>query len=417
MRKTGNRKIGWARKGAGGAAFMLTAWMVFSPTAQALRALPDICRVSVGQSYTMNTGAAVLSSQDERLNLSHNTLSPREAGETEVTVNLFGLFQIGRMRVRAGEAQKLMPGGAAVGVALASKGVLVVGVSDVAGKSPAQNAGLRAGDVIETVNGQSVESSRHLTELVALSKGKPLTLRYSRDGVSRTAVLTPSLDSSAGQYRIGAWVRDSTAGVGTLSYYNMDNNTYGALGHAINDADTGKLVPVRTGALMKADIVGIKRGQRGTPGELQGSFLKDQVVLGSIEENTQLGIFGEMKAPYVNPLYPDGLPIGYRETVETGPATILSTVQGETVKEYSVEIEQLNRQTSPGPKSMVIRVTDPDLLAQTGGIVQGMSGSPILQNGRIIGAVTHVFVDDPTHGYGVYIEWMLSTAEAMDEAA
>lgn len=411
------RKIGRGRKCAGAAALALTAWMICSPTAQALRTLPSTFRLTVGEKYTMDVGAAVLSSQDERLNLSDNTLTAREAGETEVTVNLFGLFPIGRMQVKAGEAQKLMPGGAAVGVALASKGVLVVGVSDVAGKSPAQSAGLRAGDVIEMVNGQNVESSKHLTELVGLSRGMPLTLRYSRDGARRTATLTPSLDSASGQYRIGAWVRDSTAGVGTLSYYNMDNNTYGALGHAISDADTGKLVPVRTGSLMKAEIVGVKRGKRGTPGELQGSFLKDQVVLGNIEENTQLGIFGVLETPYVNPLYPEGLPIGYRETVETGPASILSTIQGENMKEYSVEIVQTTRQSSPGPKSMIIKVTDPELLSLTGGIVQGMSGSPILQNGRIVGAVTHVFVDDPTHGYGVYIEWMLSAAEEMDQAA
>ena len=412
-----NKKIGWIRKSAGALLLLLTAWMIFSPTSQALRALPETYRLSVGQSYALDVGVAVLSSQDERLELKENTLLPREEGEAEVTVNLFGLFPIGRMRVKAGEEKRLMPGGDAVGVALATRGVLVVGVSDVAGKSPAQSAGLRAGDVIEDINGETVNSSQHLTQIVASSQGAPLTLRFLRDGASRTAVITPSLDSASGVYRIGAWVRDSTAGVGTLSYYNMEDGTYGALGHAINDADTGKLLPVRTGALMQAEIVGVKRGEKGAPGELKGSFLKHQVVLGSIEENTQLGIYGKMDAPYQNPLYPEGLPIGYQETVEAGPATILSTIDGETIREYSVEIVQLSRQLAPAPKSMILKVTDPVLLKETGGIVQGMSGSPILQNGRIVGAVTHVFVDDPAQGYGVYIEWMLSTAQAMDDAA
>ena len=385
-----NRKFDWIRKSAGAALLLLAAWMIFSPTAQALRSLPDTYRLTVGQAYALDTGAAVLSSQDERLEWKENTLRAREQVDAEVTVNLLGLFPIGRMRVTAGEEKRLMPGGAAVGVALATKGVLVVGVSDVAGRSPAQSAGLKAGDVIESVNGQEVNTSQELTGLVASSQGAPLRLTFQRGGNRRTVTLTPSLDSASGVYRMGAWVRDSTAGVGTLSYYSPDDGTYGALGHAISDADTGNLLPVRMGSLMRAEIVDVKRGQKGEPGELRGSFLREQVILGDIEENTNLGIFGKMDEPYVNPLYPDGLPIGYQETVKTGPATILSTIGGEGIAEYTVEITQAVRQMAPAPKSMVIRVTDTRLLEITGGIVQGMSGSPILQNGRIVGAVTHV---------------------------
>ena len=411
------KRIGWFRKTAGVCLSALAAWMIFSPTSQALRALPETYRLNVGEAYALNVGAAVLSSTDERLNLQNNTLLAKEQGEAEVSVNLFGLFPIGRMRVQAGDEQRLMPGGAAVGVALATQGVLVIGVSDGSGKSPAQSAGLRAGDVIELVNGQPVNSSQHLVDLISSSKGVPLSLTFERNGSKRTVSLQPTLDTSSGLYRMGAWVRDSTAGVGTLSYYNPQNGTYGALGHAINDGDTGKLLPVRMGSLLQADIVDVKKGQKGNPGELRGSFLRNQVILGNIEENTNLGIFGELDKPYVNPLYPDGLPVGYQETVKTGPATILSTIDGEGIKEYAVEIVQVSRQMAPSQKSMIIKVTDPRLLQTTGGIVQGMSGSPILQNGHIVGAVTHVFVDDPTHGYGLYIEWMLDAAGAMDEAA
>lgn len=411
------KRSGRIRKWAGWAMAALTGWMIFSPTSSALRALPQKYRLGLGQTAEMRLGVAALSSQDQRLSVSGATLSAVETGEAEVTVNLFGLFPIGRMRVDVENETVLVPGGAAVGVAMATEGVLVVGVSDVAGKSPAQAAGLRAGDLIRRVNGQEVLTSQDLTALITASEGKETRLTYQRDGQTRTALLTPMLDSSSGKYRMGAWVRDSTAGVGTLSYYNPADGSYGALGHAINDADTGKLLPVRDGALLEAEIVDVKKGLKGTPGELRGNFLKRQVILGNILENTVLGIYGVLEAPYVNPLYPEGLPIGYQETVKTGPATILSTVDGEGIKAYAVEIEQVSRQMSPAPKSMILRVTDPELLNITGGIVQGMSGSPIIQNGRLIGAVTHVFVDDPTHGYGLFIEWMLQTAAEIDEAA
>lgn len=411
------RKVGWIRKTAGVLLLAMTVWMIFSPTAQAVRALPDTYRLTVGLPERLETGAAVLFSQDERLSSEENTLYAAETGETEVSIDLFGLFPIGRMRVNAGEERRVIPGGQAVGVALATKGVLVVGVSDVAGKSPAQDAGLRAGDLIEQVDGKPLESSQQLTDAIAASGGAPLILTFSRNGTSRSVSLRPLQDAATGAWRMGAWVRDSTAGVGTLSYYDPETETYGALGHAINDGDTGKLLPVRLGSLMRAEIVDVRRGQKGTPGELRGSFLRNQQMLGTIEQNTELGIYGVMKSDIVNPLYPDGIPVGYQESVKPGPATILSTIDGNGIRAYSVEIVQAARQSSPSPKSMIIRVTDQELLEKTGGIVQGMSGSPILQNGRIIGAVTHVFVDDPTQGYGIYIEWMLDTAEALDNAA
>ena len=411
------KKAGWMRKAAGGALMLLALWMAFSPTAAALRALPDTYRLTVGGDYRVDTGLAALSSHDETLQVKQGSLTAQTKGDKQVSIDLFGLLPLRTLRVRVDEERTLMPGGTAVGVALATKGVLVVGVSDVQGQSPAQKAGLRSGDVIRRINGQEVADAAHLTRLVAEADGAPLTIAYQRDGRERAATLTPIRDGASGAWRIGAWVRDSTAGVGTLSYYDPKDHTYGALGHAINDADTGKLLPVREGTLLQARVVDVRRGRKGDPGELRGTFMTDRQVLGDIEENTALGIYGTLDAPYVNPLYPEGVPVGYQESVTLGPAVILSTVDGGGIREYQVEIIQKTRQLSPAQKSMIIRVTDPDLLEKTGGIVQGMSGSPILQNGRIIGAVTHVFVDDPTQGYGLYIEWMLQTAEEMDKAA
>lgn len=415
-----NKKIGLPRKIAGFTLLAMTAWLLFSPTAHALRQLPRTLRLTPGQTLTLHPSLSALSSTDETLlSLQDGRMQAMALGETEMTVNLFGLLPIRKVKVNVGEERILIPGGHAVGIALSTRGVMVVGVSDVDRQSPARIAGLRAGDVIESINGQPVETSEKLISLVENSAGAPLSVTYRRDDALRTTTLTPLTDTATGTFRIGAWVRDSTAGVGTLSYYDPAAQSYGALGHAILDADTGKLLSVRMGALMKADIVSVKRGLKGTPGELRGSFLRTQKTLGDIRINTTLGIYGSAEKPLSNPLYPDGLPVGYQESVQPGPAQILSTVDQNGIRAYDIEIEQVSLQLAPSQKSMIIHVTDPALIEKTGGIVQGMSGSPIIQNGRIIGAVTHVFVDDPTHGYGVFIEWMLETedTQAAENAA
>ena len=305
----------------------------------------------------------------------------------------------------------LMPGSAAVGVAMNTQGVLVVGL----GEGPGMQAGLRAGDLLLAVNGVPLETAETLTAAVTAAQGQPVQLLIDRDGRERTVQVHPRFDESARTWRLGLWVRDSTAGVGTLTYYDPANSAYGALGHAITDTDTGSILPVRAGDLMRAEIVDVRKGQRGTPGELRGSFLREQAILGTVRKNTVYGIFGTLRAAWTNPLYPAGLPVGDRNAVHTGAASILSTVSGDTIREYGVEITQVTRQSRAAPKSLVLRVTDPALLSATGGIVQGMSGSPILQDGKIIGAVTHVFVSDPTQGYGVFIDWMLDESDGLAE--
>ncbi len=298
----------------------------------------------------------------------------------------------------------LIPGGQAVGVAIHTKGVVVVGLSDGAGLQ----AGLRAGDILISVNGRPLDSADILTETVNAASGQPLSILLERNGRQQTLLATPLFDESSQSYRLGVWVRDSTAGVGTLTFYDPQTQAYGALGHAITDSDTGLMLPVSEGYLMQAEVVGVHKGERGMPGELKGSFLREQVRLGSVDLNDAVGIYGRMDGAAHNALYPDGLPVGSKNEVHTGAATILSTVNGSETVEYTVEITQVNR--SSEQKSMVIRVTDERLLAITGGIVQGMSGSPIVQNGKLVGAVTHVLVNDPTRGYGIFIENMLDAA-------
>ena len=314
-----------------------------------------------------------------------STLDQTLGGEAEyvVSLDLRRLFGSGS---DSAAGRILIPGGQAVGVAIHTKGVLVVGLSDGAGLQ----AGLRAGDVLLSVNGRPLESADILTETVNAAAGQPLSILLERNGKQQTMLATPTFDESSQSYRLGVWVRDSTAGVGTLTFYDPQTQAYGALGHAITDSDTGLMLPVSEGYLMQAEVVGVRRGERGMPGELKGSFLREQVRLGSVEQNGAVGIYGHMDSVVQNALYPDGLPVGTKSEVHAGAATILSTINGSEMVEYTVEITQVNRGSEQ--KSMVLHVTDERLLAATGGIVQGMSGSPIIQDGRIVGAVTHVCV-------------------------
>lgn len=402
------------RRSAGLVASFLLAASWFSPMQRALRDMPDTLSLTAGQVSTMQLGGLTLSEDAMTVTATEDQtlaeVTAQTSGTTDMLLSLLGI-PLKKVQVHISPEKRLIPGGQALGVAMRTEGVLIVGVSDVeAGVSPARSAGLQAGDVIRSVDGSPVTTAESLTALMNQSGGKTVHIAYIRQGENRTALLTPHRDASTGAIRLGAWVRDSTAGVGTLSFYDPDTGRYAALGHAITDGDTGSVLSVSEGQVLRADIVAVQKGQRGTPGELKGSFLREGEVLGDIRRNTILGIYGALDKPAENPLYPAGLPIGLRSGVHTGAATILSSVDGTGVHEYAIEITRVNQQTAPSPKSMVIRVTDERLLSVTGGIVQGMSGSPIIQDGRLVGAVTHVFVADPQQGYGLYIDWMLGEA-------
>lgn len=398
------KKPSTLRRAVGVVAAMLLAASWFSPMQTTLRELPDALTLTQGQVRTLTLGGLTLSgdaltvtaTQDESLaDVGAVDVSVPTSGKAEMLLSLFGI-PLKKVEVEVSPEKRLIPGGQALGIAMRTEGVLIVGVSEVAtGISPARNAGLAAGDVIRSINGTAVTTAEQLTELLNaadMADASGLEIAYDRGGERYTTRLIPYRETATGSARLGAWVRDSTAGVGTLSFYDPDTGRYAALGHAITDGDTGAVLSVSEGQVLRAQVVGVQKGQSGAPGELKGSFLREGEVLGDIRTNSVLGIYGSLTAPAVNELYPDGLPIGLRSGVHTGAASILSTVDGEGVKEYAVEIVRVNQQSTPAPKSMIIRVTDERLLALTGGIVQGMSGSPILQDGRIIGAVTHVFV-------------------------
>lgn len=408
---------GIRRRACGAVLALMIALSYFSPVQQTLRTLPETIALTEGQRHELllpsqlllteqGGSRAVASSQDETLGARVAVTGDAE-GESQLTVSLLGV-PLRRVAVAVTPEKRLIPGGMTIGVAMRTSGVLVVGTGGLAdGSSPAASSGLRAGDVLVNVNGEEVNSASQLTSIIAAAGTAPLPVEYLRDGVRMHTQLTPQLDKATGTLRMGAWVRDSTAGVGTMSFYDADTGRYAALGHAITDGDTGQVLSVSEGQILRADVVAVQKGERGQPGELKGSFMQQREAIGGIDVNTGLGIYGTLTQQPVNPLYPDGLPIGRRSGVHTGPASILSTVDGNGVQEYAIEITRVARQERPAAKSMVLRVTDERLLSATGGIVQGMSGSPIIQDGRIIGAVTHVFVSDPTQGYGLYIDWML----------
>ncbi|MDR2506068.1 MAG: SpoIVB peptidase [Oscillospiraceae bacterium] len=420
--KCGNR----TKKSIGVFLAALALIVNYSTPVKALRELPDDLTIHVGEERVLDLGLpmgvsvdgggalSVASSQDQTLEQAKSLrMSAQEEGNATVSLTWLGL-PLKSMNVQVSAERKLIPGGQSIGVALATKGVLVVGTSEISGAqsgSPAYSAGLRPGDVIQQVNNTPIENTAQLTQLVNSSNGGPINVLFLRKEQLMKAVVTPAKDRLDGQYRLGIWVRDSTAGIGTLSFYDPESHTYAALGHAITDVDTGTNLTVREGRVLFSEILDIVKGQKGTPGELRGSFMGEQVIFGNITKNTDYGVYGQSDLSITNSLYPNGLPIASKSSVHTGPATILTTLDDTGVHEYAIEITHVNQQATAGQKSMTLRVTDPVLLEKTGGIVQGMSGSPIIQDGRIIGAVTHVYVNDPTQGYGLFIEWMLAQAD------
>ena len=303
----------------------------------------------------------------------------------------------------------LIPGGKSVGIAIETEGLVVVGTSDLGvSASPARLAGLTSGDIITQINDQQVRTSQELATL--LKAGEAAALRVMRGDEEKTLTLIPATDPRDGTARIGAWVRSSTAGVGTLTYVDPDNGEFAALGHAISDIDTGITLPVAEGGLYDSRIVQINRSEKGMPGEIVGDFLNETEAIGEVTLNCASGVFGEDYSGDTGELlYPDGLPVGGREQTHTGRAQLLTTLDDE-VRAFDCEIERIEPKGRQDNRSLVVRITDEQLLSRTGGIVQGMSGSPIIQNGKLVGAVTHVLVNDPTRGYGIFIENMLDAA-------
>ncbi|HZK38288.1 MAG TPA: SpoIVB peptidase [Clostridia bacterium] len=346
-------------------------------------------------------------------------LKTLDKGTANLQLKILGLIPYKNIKINVVPQIKIIPGGQSVGVRLNTDGVLVVGTADITDDNfkthnLASISGIKTGDTLAKINDIKVQNASHVSEIVKASDGGKLSLSIIRNGKEFIIDVNPIKSEEDGEYRLGLWVRDKTAGVGTLSFIHPDSGKFGALGHAITDVDTGILLSIKNGEIVRSRVVSIEQGRRGIPGEIKGVFYETNNPIGKIEKNTQLGVYGELLPNVEDIDKQESMPIAYQHEIEEGKASILTTLDDNKVEEFDIEITRINLQTKPDSKSMIIKITDKRLLEKTGGIIQGMSGSPIIQNDKIIGVVTHVLVNDPTRGYGVFIEWMISESEAID---
>lgn len=434
-----------------------SSFLISTPLLEYLSGIPEEIRLSTGEprelvvglpldiSLSVNEGKIIrLGTPDLKTNLAEQNdpstirvfrgqrlrIDPISPGATQLYVKFARILPARRVLVNVVPQLKVMAGGHAIGVLLAPQGVIVAGLYPVITEDgrrvhPVADAGIQVGDVILQVDGIDVQGTSHLETLInqAGLRGRPVELTLKRNGAQIKTMVTPvkSREDSPGDpkgngfaYRIGVFVRDNAAGVGTLSFYDSETHTYGALGHIITDSGTNREANIKEGRIVPACIVGIHQGERGQPGEKIGTFDSLRQYLGTITKNTRLGIFGRLtRPPEPNPFFPNGIPVALAEDVTVGEADMFTVIDDEHIDRFKIQIERVLRNRSPGAKGLIIRITDQRLLGRTGGIVQGMSGSPIVQNGKLVAVVTHVFLADPTRGYATLAEWMLREAGLM----
>ncbi|MFZ5814088.1 MAG: SpoIVB peptidase [Bacillota bacterium] len=423
------------RKAAGLLLVVLILTLCATPQFRNFIAFPDHVRLPLGQAQDLALGIPLgttvqanttggLSLDGTDLGWSRRlvpgapfSIAALQTGQYTVDFKLFGLIPIRRMTVDVVPPVRVIPGGHSIGVQLKSRGVMVVGyaaVRDQLGslRHPGKDAGIQLGDAIVEIDGHPVNGEDHAAILfeAAGRSGKPVPVVVRRQGKLVERLVSPVRERDSNRWRVGLYIRDGASGIGTLTFYDPVSGKYGALGHVIADGETSQAIEFATGHISSAEVIKIQRGKRSAPGEKIGSSMGSDARMGVIEKNTRFGIFGTISGSPAQPLYPEPIPAAMASQVREGPAEILTVLSGQKIERFQVEILRVMRQPTAEGKNMIVRVTDPRLLQEAGGIVQGMSGSPIIQDGKIVGAVTHVFVNDPTRGYGVLIEWMLQEA-------
>lgn len=333
-------------------------------------------------------------------------------GKEKATLSLFGVVPLKNIDVNVVSSSVMVAGGDAIGMKLNTSGLTIVSFEEITTRDyskvkPYKDKNIQRGDIIVEINGVKVQEVNQFVKEVQKSQGEAIEISYLRNGNLKKEILTPQIDRNDGKYKLGMWVKNITSGVGTVTYVDKNTGTFGALGHGISDIDGMDLLDVESGTAYKAVILSVKPGKKGNPGELKGA-IRENDVYGEIAKNTRFGVFGYIddKTEFLGNEYE----ICLKNEVKEGKAQILSTISGEKTKMYDIEIEQVNTHGEIQEKSMIIRVTDQELIEETGGIVQGMSGSPIIQDGKLVGAVTHVLINEPTRGYGIFIETMLENS-------
>lgn len=331
----------------------------------------------------------------------------------KVAVKLFNLINVKEIEVNTIPNATVIPLGNLIGLKLYTSGVLVIGMTEIEGKKPYENSGIEEGDMIVEVNNKVVTCTAELISSVNEAKGEDLNIKYVRDGIEYVANIEP-IRTEKNEYKLGLWVRDGAAGIGTMTYYEPQTEKFAALGHGIIDIDTENLINISSGELVSSRIASIVKGEEGNPGEIKGS-ISSGYTIGEINSNTGFGIYGNVKdRSRLNINNSNELEVANRDEIRTGKASILLNLENEVRKEYEIEITKIFRNNNANNKSMLIKVTDEKLLELTGGIIQGMSGAPIIQNGKFVGAVTHVLVNDPTSGYAVFGDLMIKQSREVN---
>ncbi|MCR4434279.1 MAG: SpoIVB peptidase [Clostridiales bacterium] len=418
--------------------FFIVSFLVLAMSyGAAVLALPSEVVLIEGEEYSYNFKSPLLvnisSDKDGILKLNNGDITANRGfyklsdplvfksqkyGSVNLNFKAFGLIPLRTIHVDIVPNKKVVACGSTIGVKIKIDGVLVVGYSNVEsvdGRSvlPVKDTGIRPGDLITKINDKEVYSIDELVREIEKSGGNPIKIRYKRENEYRDISVKPERSMDDKKYHIGLWVRDSSAGIGTLTFYDPQTNYFGALGHGITDIDTATLMPSNKGEIVECKILSIKKGRQGSPGELKGVFVEDKNSLGEIKSNCSNGIYGIINRDSLTALPTRTYSIGTKSQIKEGAATILANIDGNKVEEFTIEVQKVLNQNTNSSKGMTIKITDKRLLDTTGGIVQGMSGSPIIQNDRIIGAVTHVLVNDPTRGYGICIEQMIKSMNSL----
>ena len=370
--------------------------------------LPNNIIIMQGENLNINPVLGLyLNSNNNIMQASSNLNNPiNTVGKLDFKLDLFNLFPVKDISVNVIPKTKVVPIGASIGMNLYTDGVLVVGMSEIEGEEPFKNSGIKEGDRILEINDNKISNTNELINVVNESEGNNLNIKYVRGEEVETTSIKP-VKNSNNEYKLGLWVRDAAAGVGTLTFYEPESGMFAALGHGIVDIDTSQIINIANGELVTTNILSITKGEKGTPGEIRGT-IENGYTLGNIYKNTGFGVFGSLTN--TSPLginSNEAIDVALRNEIQLGKAEIICQLEDGKKEKYEIEIQKKFVNNNEDNKSMLIKITDDRLLEKTGGIIQGMSGAPIIQNGKFVGAVTHVLVNDPTVGYAVFGDIMI----------
>ena len=374
--------------------------------------LPDRFSVTQGQTLQFEDQSIEVSARMKK-GVVETSLSAGNSYQAEL--KLFGILPVKQVTISVVEETEVIPCGTPFGIKMFTDGVVVVGMSSVDAEkgaiNPAANAGIKIGDVIVSINGATVNTNEEVAAEVERSNGEAMDFVVRRDNLTFHVDVTAVKSISEERYKLGAWVRDSSAGIGTMTFYEPESGIFGGLGHAVCDIDTGDVLPLQSGEVVPVDLSGVVRGEVGQPGELRGSFAKGD-TLGTLTQNGETGVYGQLRNFTTSQ---EAMQVAMKQEVHTGDAQIITTIDDGGYQYYDVQIEKVHFNDGSPTRNLIVKITDETLLEKTGGIVQGMSGSPIIQDGKLVGAVTHVFVNDPTRGYGIFAENIMGTLIARQD--